>query len=172
MTNHNTETSRYTTFYLVMLILTSVGIGISVLASLAGIPEAIRLLSFAQAYGIIQIIGLIATAVSVPALILLWMKKNPTGIYLLLGTYGITILISLLSFFFLEPVIQDASVRALQESPDMPTETVNTLTSFGVYSVHVLQIIVNVIMATLWWFAFRSQHRADEENVESPKADK
>lgn len=155
-----------------MLILTSVGIGISVLASLTGIPEAIRLLSFAQAYGIIQIIGLITTAVSVPALILLWMKKNPTGIYLLLGTYGLTVLISLLSFFFLEPVINDATTQALQQSQDTSPETVKALVSFGIYAVHVLQIIVNIIMATLWWFAFRSQRRADEENTESPKADK
>lgn len=172
MTNHSSDTPRYTTFYLVMLILTSVGVGISAIASLVGIPEAIRMLSFAQAYGIGQIIGIVATVISIPALILLWMKKNPSGFYLLLGTYAVIILISIASFFFLEPVIQDASVRALKESPEIPAETINSLTSFGIYAVSVLQLIVNFVMVTLWWFAFRSQRRADEDNIESPKTDK
>jgi hypothetical protein len=169
MTNTTSSVPRYATFYLVMLILTSIGIGISVLASFTAIPEVVRTFSFAQAYGVIQAVGVAATIISLPALILLWMKKNPVAINLLLGTYAVIILVSLASLFFLEPVVHDASIQAAKDSPDIPTETLNALTSFGIYTMCVLQLIVNVVMAILWWFAYRSQRHFDEENTPSPK---
>lgn len=167
MTNTQTPT-RYATFYLIMLILTSIGIGFSTMSVLTGIPEVIRLMSFAQAFAICQIIGGVVTFISVPALIFLWLKKNPLGINLMLGSYAAVILVSVVSLFFLGPVIQDATSYALKDSPDLSPETMAMFTSFGMYAIYITFLIANVVMAILWWFAYRNQRRADSKEKAIP----
>jgi uncharacterized membrane protein len=167
MTNTSTSPSRYTAFYLVMLILTSLGVGISVISMLISIPEMMRLLSFARGFVVCQIIISIATVTGVLALIFLWLKKNPLGIYLILGGYMAIILAGIATLFFLDPIIQDSTTAALKDSADLPAETVATITSFGTYTAYIISIVLNAAMVILWWFAYRNQKRADQEKADT-----
>ncbi|HEU5121479.1 MAG TPA: hypothetical protein VFT59_01425, partial [Candidatus Saccharimonadales bacterium] len=163
MTNSSTSSTRYTTFYLVMLILTSLSVGFSMVSILASIPDLARTMSFAPAYTVLQYIAAALTLLVVPILVLMWLKKNPLGIRLLLGAYVVLIITGIATLFFLDPVVKDATELTIKNSPDLAASDVAPVAGAMLYGLNIIIIIFNIVLAVLWWFAYRNQQRADDE---------
>jgi hypothetical protein len=172
MTNTSTTTQkRYVTFYLVMLILTSISVLFTAIGFFISIPDFFRTMSFAPGYTISQIIAAVVTVIAIAALIFLWLKRNPLGIMLLLAAYVVLTLVGIATLFLLGPIVQDTTALTVKDTPDLPTDSIASITSFMLYALNSLAVIVNVVMATLWWFAYQSQRRADSEEVVMPVND-
>ena len=156
--------SRYTGFYLTMLILSTVGTALSMFG-LAEIATYIGYLNEHTVYAVTMLVSLVVVLpVSVVALVLLWLKKL-AGIWLKLGTYVASIVAAIVTLFSGSDVLKLEAEKVLQEtaSAGIPASTVNALVSGMFYVALVFGIIISIVFALLWWFAWRKQRQADTE---------
>jgi hypothetical protein len=158
-----TEAPRYTTFYRVMLILSTIGTSLSVLSLPVALLSIRDDFAVSVPFASLSIGTYLATVVSVAALIFLWQKRNPLGIYLKIGTYAVLFIVSVGQLFFLEPVIADAVQQIMKEDTGQSEEAVRAASSLGIYTAYALTFVSTIVMSTLWWFAYKGQRAADKE---------
>ena len=164
--NKPLNTSRYTGFYLTMLILSTIGTFLG-LFGLIGIPETIRQFSLSPVYASISLFNvLIVLPVSMCALILLWFKR-PLGIWLKLSAYAASIVSAIGMLLSADAVIKDAAKQALaevaQSDQASSTSLIEGITTFAIYAGLSFAILVSIIFGLLWWFAWKNQSEADSE---------
>jgi len=151
---------KYTTFYLVMLILSTFGTTGAVLSLIGAIPEILRTFSFAPGYSVFLAFDVIITLISIVALVLLWLKKNPLGIWLKLSTYGALVIAYTGQLLFGAPIVKDIIEQSMKEAT-IDRQTAELFGSIGFYGGYVFGFIIVITMAILWWFAYVSQKNAD-----------
>jgi hypothetical protein len=153
---------KYTSFYLVMLILSTVGTSLAMLSLFATVPEVIRAFPFAPGYSIFLAFDALISLISVGALVLLWLKKNPLGIWLKLSTYGALILAYIGQLIFGAPIVKDLIEQSMKDAA-IDKQTAEVFSNLGFYGGYIFGFIITITMAILWWFAYKSQQSADEE---------
>lgn len=160
---------KYETFYLVLLILSSISTTIGI-ASLLGVVELPKYFTESPVYAFGWIGSVLAWLVSVVALVLLWMK-HPLGIWVKQASYGLSILGSILAVIGATPIIKEASDQAVAESNtsggEIDPAMVETFVAAGIYIAIGLTIVFNIIFAVLWYIAWKKQRAADLENATS-----
>lgn len=153
---------QYTTFYLVMLILSTLGTSIATISLIGGVPEVMRTYGFAPGFSIFLALDALITLTSIAALVLLWLKKNPLAIWLKLGTYGALVIAYIGQLIFSGPVKQDYVEQAIRDGLTN-RESAELFSNISFYGGYVFGLITVITMALLWWFAYKSQQKADEE---------
>ncbi len=164
--NKPLNASRYTGFYLTLLILSTVGTTFAFLG-LIGLPDIIRQFSLSVPYAALSLFNIaVILPVSILALVLLWLKK-PLGIWLKLGTYAASILVTIGLLLTVQPILDDITKEAIAEleksSQTVSTSLIETVTALGLYIGLGMAIVISVVFALLWWFAWKKQVEADSE---------
>lgn len=155
---------KYTNYYLTLLILSTVGTGLS-LTSLIELPQVVGYLSTDTAYAVAWLLSMFFIwPIAVIALVLLW-RKHPVGIWLKLGTYGLSIIATLVMAFTAGGVVQkELSVQLRdQATAGLSESTLMSITNAAFYASIVFSIIMAIAFALMWWFAYRGQVREDTD---------
>ena len=155
---------KYTTFYLTLLILSTVGTSLS-LTSLIELPQVVGYLSTDTAYAVAWLLSVFFIwPIAVIALVLLW-RKHPVGIWLKLGTYGLSIITTLVMAFTASGVLQkELSVQLRdQATAGLSESTLTSITNAAFYASIVFSVIMAIAFALMWWFAYRGQVREDSD---------
>ncbi|HRN90427.1 MAG TPA: hypothetical protein PK265_00405 [Candidatus Saccharibacteria bacterium] len=154
---------RYTTFYHTMLILSTIGTAAAVI-NLTSLPATISLYSVAPLNSILGIAGHVVTLVAVLALVLLW-RKDVNGLYLKLGTYATTVLITIGLFFTGESMAKEIIKQIKKEFSSqgiaVDDSFVSTLSYVSIYVSISMGIVTSIVFGLLWWFAWKKQVKAD-----------
>ena len=155
---------KYTTFYLTLLILSTVGTSLS-LTSLIELPQVVGYLSTDTAYAVAWLLSVFFIwPIAVIALVLLW-RKHPVGIWLKLGTYGLSIITTLVMAFTASGVLQkELSVQLRdQATAGLSESTLTSIANAAFYVSIVFSVIMAIAFALMWWFAYRGQVREDTD---------
>ena len=156
---------RYTNFYLTMLILSTVGTTLAI-TSIVNIPTTIKLYESAPAYAILGLAGYVVTLVAFVALVLLW-RKDINGLYLKIGTYATTVLLTIGLMLTGDAALKDIINKVMKEiasqGQTIDGSIITTLATAGFYASLVLGIIISITFGLLWWFAWKNQAKADTE---------
>lgn len=165
-TNIALNQSKYSRFYLTMLILSTIGTAFS-LTSFISVADVVMYVDKAPVYSILLIISYINTLLAVFALVLLWINRNPKAIWLKLSTYVVTILVTIATFLFGGAALDDIIAQSLAENakstkPLDPAllESI-TMTIFNIS--YILVIVSSIAFGILWYFAWRSQKKFEQE---------
>lgn len=158
--------SRYTGFYLTLLILSTVGTTFS-LFNLVGVVDTINLFSISPAFVIFNLVTtLIVLPLSIWALVLLWLKR-PLGIWLKLGSYVLSIISYTGLLITASPMIRHFTDQALVEiaKSNQPASAslVEAITTIGIYSGLAVSILISIVFGLLWYFAWKKQTEVDSE---------
>jgi hypothetical protein len=159
--------SRYTGFYLTLLILSTVGTSMGIF-SLIGVGEAIGQFGAAPLYTIFSLINVaVVLPIAIWALVLLWMKR-PLGIWLKLGSYALSIICAIGLLLSAAPAIKNVAAQMIAESAQssskpLDASVIETIASVAIYAGISLSIIVSIIFGLLWYFAWKKQREADSE---------
>ena len=155
---------KYTNYYLTLLILSTVGTSLS-LTSLIELPQVVGYLSTDTAYAVAWLLSVFFIwPIAVIALVLLW-RKHPVGIWLKLGTYGLSIITTLVMAFTASGVLQkELSVQLRdQATAGLSESTLMSIANAAFYASIVFGIIMAIAFALMWWFAYRGQVREDSD---------
>ena len=155
---------KYTNYYLTLLILSTVGTGLS-LTSLIELPQVVGYLSTDTAYAVAWLLSVFFIwPIAVIALVLLW-RKHLVGIWLKLGTYGLSIITTLVMAFTASGVLQkELSVQLRdQATAGLSESTLMSIANAAFYASIVFGIIMAIAFALMWWFAYRGQVREDSD---------
>ena len=155
---------KYTNYYLTLLILSTVGTGLS-LTSLIEMPQVVGYLSTDTAYAVAWLLSMFFIwPMAVIALVLLW-RKHPVGIWLKLGTYGLSIIATLVMAFTAGGIMQKELSAQLrdQATAGLSESTLMSITNAAFYASIVFSIIMAIAFALMWWFAYRGQVREDTD---------
>lgn len=158
------ETTRYTKFYLTLLILSTIGTSLSLIGLFSNIPTAISNFDIAPVFAILSLGGVVVTLVSAVALALLW-QKNIAGLWLKLGSYAASILLTIGMLPLSGPVLQRAIDKATEsitnEGMSIDPGLMTTITSTTYYISVAIGLIAAITFSLLWWFAWKDQQKAD-----------
>lgn len=156
---------RFTNFYLTMLILSTFGTALAV-TGLVNIPMTIQVYQSAPAYAILGLANYVVTLVAVVALVLLW-RKDINGLYLKIGTYVITVLLTVGLMFTsdsaLKDVIQTTTKQVADQGQTVDSSLISTFATAGFYISLAIGIVTSLAFGLLWWFAWKNQAKADAE---------
>lgn len=165
--NETPKESRYTRFYLTMLILSTVGTALS-LTELWAIQPSINELTTNPVNSIANLISvLLIFPVSIAALVLLWLKK-PLGIWLKLSTYAATIIVTAANLFVVEQTLKGVIAQAIAEEAKrgadrLPDNLIAAIFTGAYYTGLAITITSCIVFGILWWFAWRKQAAADSD---------
>jgi hypothetical protein len=156
------QKKKYTTFYQVMLILSTIGTAFAVLG-LTGIPQTIQDFGSMPVFSIASLLEYGATIVSVVALILLWQKRRE-GYLLKIGSYIALIVINIISLFSIGPFIDESVRKIIFDMTLKPDEIdiIRTLFTAGVYAAFAVSIATVIIFMLLWMKAWKKQQAHDK----------
>lgn len=162
------EQPTYTTFYRVMLILSTIGTSFGVLGTLS-LPELLASREHAPLYVACLLIMHAVTLVSIAALVMLWQKKY-MGYLLKLSTYAVLIIACVVALFGVDAYSQysvDQSLTQLANegiSDSQIEQITRTVVPFFIKASVVLGIIQAAVFAILWRAAWKKQLAYDKEN--------
>ena len=131
------------------------------------LPKTIGYLSTDTAYAVASLISMFFVwPLSAVAIILLWLK-NPVGIWQKLGSYGLSIITTLVMAFTASGVLQkELSVQLRdQATAGLSESTLMSIANAAFYASIVFGIIMAIAFALMWWFAYRGQVREDSDAV-------
>lgn len=155
--------TTYTSFYLVMLIITTIGVA----SSAWGVFEVFNLFAYFSAaplYASLMLTSLALLPVSIAALILLYQKLKP-GLVLLLVSLAIDFVIALALLFCTDQMISYTLATSSPQDID-GSGGIEFFTTFMTIVWYAALIIGNTLIlaaAILWHFAWRNQLAADKK---------
>lgn len=164
MTTHPT-TSRYVTFYKVMLILSTIGTSLGVLG-LISLPAAIAEFHYSPIYAIAASLDAAVLFASIAALVLLWQKKL-IGYQLKISTYVASIMVAIFGLFGIPSYSRYAAEQAIADSKDMTADMISFIYGFtevAMYVATALAIAIAVTFLLLWRAAWKRQMAADKKH--------
>lgn len=160
--NHKANPEKYINFYKVMLILSTIGTSIALIAIL-NLRTAFDAVSIDPVYGIASIAGtLIGGTLSISALILLW-QKHPMGIWLKLSSYAVSIVTSIVALFASSAILALTTKETIVELRNDAAEygfndaIIESIVHSTYYTAMILAIVASVVFAILWWRAWKKQ---------------
>lgn len=170
VTSHSktSKESRYTRFYLTMLILSTIGTALS-FTELWAIQPSINELTANPVNAIANLVSaLLILPVAIAALVLLWLKK-PLGIWLKLSTYVATIIVTIANFLVIEKSLKSIIAQAIAEEAKRTTnklsdDLITAIITNAYYAGFVIIIITSIVFGILWWFAWKKQVASDSES--------
>lgn len=161
-TKQPSEPQKYINFYKIMLILSTIGTSIALIAIL-NLRTAFEAVSIDPAYGTSSIAGtLLGGILSISALILLW-QKHPAGIWLKLSAYVVSIITSIIALFTSSAILSITTKEAITELSDdaisygFTDRTVESIVHATYYAAMALAIFASIVFAVLWWRAWKKQ---------------
>lgn len=160
--------SRYTKFYLTMLILSTIGT-LSGVLNIVTLPQVLDQLQSNQFSSVLSLINiLVVFPASVIALVLLWQKRI-FGLWIKLSAYAISLIIIGLGFITIDETISKAVKLATKDlAGDNATQQfATTFTSATIYISIVLAVVTSITFGILWWFAWKNQAAADADQQQS-----
>lgn len=157
--------SRYTNFYLTMLILSTIGTffgGLSVFS----LPSTIALLEESRLYGGLSLVLSAVWLVSVVALVLLW-KKHPLGIQLKLSCYVVSILVTVGLVLSSAPIIElltsDIETELARSNPqNLSPEAAGDVARSAYYLSLSFSVTISTAFFWLWRKAWQLQEVFDQ----------
>jgi hypothetical protein len=156
--------SRYTTFYKVMLILSTIGTSFGVLGLLS-VPDIINEFSISPLFGIGMIALSAIALVSIVALVLLW-QKQVEGYILKIGSYVASIVAVFLCLLGAQPYVR----WVIEQTEGFPGDlsaseaaAVSSVIEFIFYAGLVMNIIINITLLLLWRSAWKRQLASDKK---------
>ena len=157
--------SRYTKFYLTMLILSTIGTFFGSIAILS-LPSTIALLDVSRPYGSLSLILSAVWIVSVVALVLLW-KKHPLGIQLKLSCYIVSILATIGLVMSSEPIIEllisDIEAELMRSNPqELSADAVSDVARSAYYLGLSFSVTISTAFFWLWRKAWQLQEVFDQ----------
>jgi|GEM_PF-6537316 len=159
------QNKRYSTFYLVMLIISTL---VASWTTMGLLSEAFHLgeyLRISPGYMTATILDLVGIIVADIALVYLWMRKTSEGTILITVGYGLTILGLIGEIIFAQPILQHVISHGTYDGTLTPSEQAasHTLLQFFAYTQYVVGVITLVVLVILWRVA------AKKENTVSTK---
>lgn len=157
--------TRYTKFYLTMLILSTIGTlfgGISLLS----LPSTLALLEESRLYGGLSLILSVVWLVSIVALTLLW-RKHPLGIQLKLSCYIVSILATIGLVLSSAPIIElltnDIEAELARSNPqNLSADMVSEVAHSAYYLGLSFSVTLSTAFFWLWRKAWHSQEVFDQ----------
>lgn len=161
MAKQQTKTSNnYSTFYLVMLILTTVNFVFHI-PSFFDIPNLLKTFSDLPLFVVLSLLDIIITIVGVVALVYLYQKQR-LGYWMILGYVALQLIITPLLLLNLGQVLDYYALLNPTEKLTDEEMVVYSGIMYGVfYVVIAFGMIFYAAMGTLWHFAWKKQHAAD-----------
>ncbi|MNI54364.1 hypothetical protein D3C73_1092560 [compost metagenome] len=158
--------SRYTKFYQVMLVLSTIGTVLG-LSEVLRTPQVINDLQSDPAGSIISLVGtFIILPAAIIALVLLW-RKQIAGLWLKLSTYAATLLTIVASFIFSESTIKQITNATLEEATKTDSglgrDFIVAFSTSTFYIAMGVAAVVSIVFGILWWFAWKDQAEADSK---------
>lgn len=166
--NKTAEPPRYTPFYLTLLILSTIGTTLG-LSELWIVRESINELATNPVNAIANLASaLVILPIAVTALVLLW-RKDPFGIWLKLSTYVATIIVTVANLFVSKQILKSAVAQAVADDAKQGTSSlgsslITTIVTSTYYVALAVAIIASIMFGILWWFAWKKQVAADNDN--------
>lgn len=157
MTNNETsKTKTYPTFYLVMLIISSM-VALSATSGAVGDLFTIaRDFEITSGYTIFTLISLLGVITFDIATGLLWARHGLAGLKVITIGYALNLIGIIGSMFFSQHVIQYVINEASKDAQSVgEREIIATLAPFFVYAEYIIGIIIVITLAILWRVAVK-----------------
>ena len=160
MSSAEPPTSKYTAFYLILLILTTIS-AIFGLTGFSGIGDSLRYVHDAPILTCITFGQYITTLLMIAGVVFLY-KKQKDGLYLLFGAYAFTIITMMVLPFASDPIIlETARQLTIQEGAKISMQDAETFARIALNIIAVLNIISSLLFALLWQLAWNKQAKRD-----------
>ena len=172
--------SRYTVFYLIMLILASIGAFFTLFGF---INDAFSIILYLYSSGepllaILRAINIVVGIASIVALILLYMKKK-SGFIMKIVLIFLSLIISTSSTIITlsNPMYSDATQYGIESIKDSDRDQISTIIAgaFNQENIKGLVVVTSIIgffistgYALLWFFAWKSQVEDDARFADLP----
>jgi hypothetical protein len=151
---------KYTTFYLVMLVLTSISVGFGVF-NIAAIDTTINYLKTAPLFAILTFVQYGVTLLMVVALIYLY-KKKELGLHLLISAYGLTTICMIIFPIATQPLLHEAVTQIVAERRgEITLEFATQVVHITFITIAVANAFSSILFAVLWYFAWKKQSKKD-----------
>lgn len=153
------EGLSYTNFFKTMLILSTVGTAISGLG-LLGLLSLPADFATSPLLGISSSLNYVISALSVWALVLLWLKK-PLGIHIKLACYAASLVVTV-GFVLSSGALIRTTVEATNRAGHgIDASSFEAFVRLGLYASYCLMVIRTIVFGLLWWQAWKKQLAAD-----------
>lgn len=154
------SSSKYTVFYLILLIFTTITAAIG-LTSFGRIGDSFQYLNSAPLLTCITFGQYISALLMVAGVVYLY-KKRKDGLYLLFGAYAFTIITMIALPLASDPIITEAVTQiTAQGGSNISRSDAETFTRIGLNIVVAVNIFLNVLFALLWQWAWNRQAKRD-----------
>ena len=166
--NETPKPPRYTSFYLTLLILSTIGTALS-LPELWIVRQSIGDLATNPIGAAANLASaLVILPIAIIALVLLW-RKDSFGIWLKLSAYVATIIVAIANLSVAEQTLKRAVAQAVaddakQGASSLGSNLITTIVTNTYYAAFVVTIVTSITFGCLWWFAWKKQVAADNEN--------
>lgn len=168
MAKQDTKTTNYTTFYLIMLILTTINF-VFHLPAFFDIPQLFSTFSELPVFAVISLIDLVFVVVGIIGLVYLY-QKQIRGYWIILGYVVTQLILTPLLLLNLGQVLDYYSL--LNPPEKLSTDELAAYTSI-MYAVFYVVMAVGMIyytaIGTLWYFAWKNQLAADKPTLKHKK---
>jgi hypothetical protein len=155
-----TKSSKYTTFYLILLIFTTIS-AVFGLTSFSTIGDSLRYIDSSPVLTCITLGQYISALLTIAGVVYLY-KKRKEGLYLLFGAYAFTIITMVVLPFVSDPVVIEAAKQVtLQEGGRISMQDAETFARIGLNIVAAINGISSIIFALLWQLAWNKQAKRD-----------
>jgi hypothetical protein len=157
-------TCRYSRYFKVLLILSTIGTSLSIIGGLISSVQIPASFSVNLAYGIMTVTSYITVIIATIGLWFLW-KKKYIGLILKLSSYGLTVLSSCIMLAISQPIIEDTvkNIRdqTIQSGQEINLKLIEAVVNLTFSLTYVAAIVGSVTFGILWCFAWRSQQKYD-----------
>ena len=156
--------SKYTTFYLVMLILTTISVGFGLL-SLGSIGTTIKYFDTAPLFAGLTLVQYAVTLLMVTALVYLY-KKKELGLHFLISSYGLTTICMIIFPIAAQPLVHESAAQVVAENKGKITiDFATNILQVTFISIAVASAFMSILFAVLWYFAWKKQVKQDNNTI-------
>jgi len=156
--------SKYVTFYLVMLILTTISVGFG-LFNLVSIGTTIKYFDTAPLFAWLTIVQYAVTLLMVAALVYLY-KKKELGLHLLISSYGLTTICMTVVPIAAQPLVREAATQIVTDSKgEIAMDLAMNILQITFMSIAVANAFMSILFAVLWYFAWKKQVQRDSTKI-------
>lgn len=157
MTKQKTQTqNNYSTFYLTMLILTTVNF-VFLAPSVFDIPHLVMTFSNLPFFVTVSLVDLLVSAAGVVGLIFLYQKQQ-RGYWIILAYAAMQIILTSLFLFSLGQVLDYYSLLSAPEGMSTEEHGIYSAIMYGVfYVIMAIGILYYATVGVLWHFAWKNQ---------------
>ena len=153
---------RYTKFYLTLLILSTISTAFSLLGIIAMPSSIAKYLHSNPLFAYTQIASVVITLGASVGLVLLWLKR-PFGLWLKLSSYALAVVLTIVLLFSVQSIPTDSIDEVVKQSPQISRDMAENIFHISLYVSYGLTLVIEIVFAVLWWFAWKRQLKADSE---------